>query len=68
MSKTMITRIQESKKATNIYLTNEVAKHLAKRLNDQVDRKSGVRIVILNKPDNPDIQVSSYAVKQKKKV
>ncbi len=65
MGKTMITRIQESEKATNIYLTNEAAKHLAKRLNDQAERKSDVRIVILNKPDNPDIQVFSYAVKQK---
>lgn len=64
MSKTMITRIQESSSATNIYLTNEAALHLAHRLIRQVEKDTGVRIVILNKHDpKPDFQVFPYEVK-----
>jgi hypothetical protein len=64
MSKTMITRLQESGRATNIYLTNEAALHLAHRLIRQVEIDSGVRIVILNKQDDrPDFQVFHYPVK-----
>ena len=63
---TMVSRIQESRQATNIYLTNEVARHLASRLNSQSGKKTGVRIVILNKRKKrkkPDIQVFAYKVK-----
>jgi hypothetical protein len=64
MSKTMITRIQESDRATNIYLTNKAALHLAHRLIRQAEQDTGVRIVILNKQDDqPDFQVFHYPVK-----
>jgi Fe-S cluster assembly iron-binding protein IscA len=64
MPKTMVTRIQESRQATNIYLTNEVALHLAKRLEREAKKNTGVRIVILNKRGGkPDIQVFAYPVK-----
>ena len=64
MGKTMITRLQESRRATNIYLTNEAALHLAHRLIRQAEKDTGVRIVILNKQDDlPDFQVFPYPVK-----
>ena len=66
MPTTMVSRIQESRQATNIYLTNEVARHLATRLDSQAGKKTGVRIVILNKRKKrkkPDIQVFAYKVK-----
>jgi hypothetical protein len=66
MPKTLVSRIQESTQATNIYLTNEVANHLATRLKSQAGKKTGVRIVILNKRrkhKRPDIQVFAYKVK-----
>lgn len=63
MAKTMVKRIQESASATNIYLENEVALHLAHRLIRMAEKKSGVRIVILNKDEGrPDIQVFAYDV------
>ncbi len=64
MSKTMVSRIQESKNATNIYLTNEVARHLAERIRRSVGKNSGIRLVILNKGDKPDIQVFPYPIKR----
>ena len=66
MPKTLVSRIQESTQATNIYLTNEVARQLATRLLSQAGKNTGVRIVILNKRRKhkmPDIQVFPYKVK-----
>jgi hypothetical protein len=58
----MVKRITESEEATNIYLTNTVALHLAHRLIRTAEKQAGVRIVILNKGTKPDIQVFPYAV------
>jgi hypothetical protein len=63
-AKTLVSRIQESRKATNIYLTNEVALYLAARIKSQAGKNTGIRVVILNKDDRPDIQVFAYPVKK----
>lgn len=56
MPKTMVTHVQESSKATNIYLTNEVAEHLIIKMVQALrNGKTGVRISILNKDTGPDI-------------
>jgi hypothetical protein len=62
MAKTMITKIQEGPHATNIYLTNEAAFHLALRLLLSINVLAGVRIVIRNKHRKPDFQVWPYKV------
>lgn len=59
---TMVTKVTETKRATNIYLTNQVAIALALRLIREAENDSGVRIVILNKETLPDVQVYPYAV------
>lgn len=63
MAKTMISRLQESKAATNIYLSKEAALHLAISLIKKSQEKTGVRIIILNKKGRPDFQVHPYNVK-----
>ena len=63
MPKTMVSRIQESKQATNIYLTNDVALHVAARIRKLAGKNTGIRLVILNKRGSPDIQVFPYPVK-----
>ena len=63
MAKTMVTRMQESDKATNIYLTNEVAEHLAMKIIQSLRKgKTGVRIRVLNKDSRPDISANPYNV------
>jgi hypothetical protein len=59
---TMVAKISETKKSTNIYMANEAAVYLALRIIQEAQFEAGVRIVILNKDTSPDAQVYPYAV------
>lgn len=59
---TMVRKVTETAEATNIYLTEIVAVTLARRILAQVGKNTGIRLVILNKREKPDIAVYPYDV------
>lgn len=60
-AKTMLDRITESPRATNIYMSRTVALNLAMRLLQcLLEGTTKVRIVIRNKDKSPDIGAYAY--------